>query len=70
MVAECSSAETGLGPSIAPDSHPENGSCADLPNAANTTPALSTCAQPPFSVFAPARDSSGTPAASAAPAAT
>src|SRR5260370_1011245 len=42
MEAECSSAETGLGPSIARDSQNDQGSCADLPNAASTTPAATT----------------------------
>jgi len=42
IVAECSSAETGLGPSIARDSQKLNGSCADLPSAASTTPTVIT----------------------------
>jgi hypothetical protein len=33
MVAECSSAETGVGPAIAEGSQVWNGSCADLPSA-------------------------------------
>ena len=46
MVAECSRAEAGDGPSMAPDSQPLNGSCADLPSAATTIPATATWAQP------------------------
>jgi DNA-binding FrmR family transcriptional regulator len=42
MVAECSSAETGLGPSIARDSQKLKGNCADLPSAASTTPTVIT----------------------------
>jgi hypothetical protein len=43
IVAECRSALTGLGPSIARDSQNENGSCADFPAAATTSPAATTC---------------------------
>ncbi len=38
MAAECSSALTGLGPSMARDSQNENGSCAALPSAASEHP--------------------------------
>src|SRR5574338_51777 len=41
-VAECSRAETGVGPAIAAKSHGENGICADLAAAARTTPAAIT----------------------------
>ena len=43
MAAECSSALTGLGPFIAPESQKENGSCAALPRAATRIPAAITC---------------------------
>ena len=46
MAAECSSALTGLGPSIARDSQNENGSWAALPSAATSTPAATTCRHP------------------------
>ena len=42
MAAECNSALTGLGPSIARDSQNENGSWAALPSAATRTPAATT----------------------------
>ena len=42
IAAECSSALTGLGPFIAPESQKEKGSCAALPSAATTIPAAAT----------------------------
>src|SRR6266700_7036722 len=70
MVAECSSAETGLGPSIARDSQKLNGNCADLPNAASTTPAVITASHGRAACGRAARARLPTPPAMAAPAAT
>ncbi len=70
MVAECSSAETGLGPSIARDSQNDNGSCADLPSAASTTPAVTTSSHGGDARGRPARARPPTPPATAAPAVT
>jgi hypothetical protein len=38
MVAECSKADTGVGPAIAENNQGEKGSCADLAAAANNKP--------------------------------
>ncbi len=68
IVAECSSALTGLGPAMAPESQNENGSCADLPAAASSTPAVTASSHGPGSAASRSR-SSDPEAAKAAPAA-
>ncbi len=70
MVAECSSADTALGPSIARDSQKLNGSCADLPNAASTTPMVITVSHGGAASGRLARARLPAPPATAAPAAT
>ena len=70
MVAECSSAETGLGPCIARDSQKENGSWADLPRAATTIPAVTTDSHGATACGRSARARPLTPPAIPAPAAT
>src|SRR5699024_1504017 len=69
IAAECSSALTGLGPFIAPESQNENGNCPALPKAATKIPAAATCTH---GSCAAGRSASAMPAppASAAPAAT
>ena len=68
IAAECSSALTGLGPSIARESQNENGSCAALPSAATRTPAAMACRHP-LEASAMSASASPAPPASAAPAA-
>ncbi len=70
IVAECRSAETGLGPRIACDSQKDSGSCADFPSAATTNPAATTCSHGPCAAGRSASASEPMPPASAAPAAT
>ena len=69
IAAECSSALTGLGPFIAPESQKEKGSCAALPNAATTIPAAATCRHDPCAAGRSAK-AIPVPPAKAAPAAT
>ena len=66
MAAECSSADTGLGPSMARESQNENGSCAALPSAATSTPAATTSSQPGLVVVSASRLRSVPPASAAA----
>src|SRR5690625_5552723 len=47
IAAECSSALTGLGPFIAPESQKEKGNCPALPKAATKIPAAATCPHGP-----------------------
>ena len=68
MVAECSRADTGLGPAIARASQNENGSCADFPSADTTIPAATRSRQGP-SARASASSRSEPAPASANPAA-
>ena len=66
MAAECSSAETGLGPSMARASQKENGSWAALPRAATSTPAAATSRQPPSMPASASSERSVPPARAAA----